>query len=161
MPTAENSNHHSYKKNFNFQLIAKCLSDLRADNCCIFLSSKLLADKCDRQDIKWCPVKYGVDDIKPDWRNQWIGDNFIIQSLLPFSLPLKIVIVIVMFKKWISFLKLIVISQNLHWIHIWLCHNQTNLLVSTQALAVHAQPNKSIGKHLLSLPETQVQLKLK
>nr|XP_022314526.1 nardilysin-like [Crassostrea virginica] len=54
------------------ELIAKCLSDLRADNCCIFLSSKLLADKCDRQDIKWCPVKYGVDDIKPDWRNQWI-----------------------------------------------------------------------------------------
>ena len=43
--------------------------------------------------------------------------------------------------------KLIDIPQNLHWIHIWLCHNQTNLLVSTQALAVHAQPNKSIGKY--------------
>ncbi|XP_061182648.1 nardilysin-like [Saccostrea echinata] len=53
------------------ELIVKCLADLRADNCCIFLSSKQLSDKCDRQDIKWSPVKYGVAEIKPEWIQKW------------------------------------------------------------------------------------------
>lgn len=53
------------------ELIAKCLANLRADNCCVFLSSKQLAEKCDKQDVKWTPVKYGVADIKPEWRKKW------------------------------------------------------------------------------------------
>uniref|UniRef100_K1PF88 Nardilysin n=1 Tax=Magallana gigas TaxID=29159 RepID=K1PF88_MAGGI len=58
------------------ELIAKCLANLRADNCCVFLSSKQLAEKCDRQDIKWIPVKYGVGDIKPEWRKKWQATDF-------------------------------------------------------------------------------------
>ncbi|XP_061182646.1 nardilysin-like [Saccostrea echinata] len=53
------------------ELIVKCLADLRGDNCCIFLSSKQLSDKCDRQDIKWSPVRYGVAEIKPEWIQKW------------------------------------------------------------------------------------------